>query len=421
MFERYFVKPETIDRLRASWLGEPIERYVTWLHEHGYAARNVFRRVPLLRQFGEFAQAHGATRWEELPAYIEPFVTVWVQQHGPPCPTEAARRHLASDARNPIQQLLHLMMPTYTGRGRPRGAVPFVDRAPGFLPYLRQERGLREPTITSYLHSLRRLETYLTRIALHELCALSPAVLSAFLTESGRELGKASMLVLCSHLRMFLGYLLRERLLIRDLRPAVEAPRTYRLAALPRSISWDEVRRLLEVVDRRTSLGRRDYAILLLLVTYGLRAREVAALTLDDLDWQHERIRVPERKAGHSTAYPLSPLVGEALVEYLRHGRPETSERTLFFQAHAPYAPLTWVAIAQRSARYLRKAGIAVPRAGSHTLRHTCVQRLVDAGFDLKTIGDYVGHGSPSATIVYTKVDVEALRAVALGDGEAVV
>jgi integrase/recombinase XerD len=86
MFERYFVKPETIDRLRASWLGEPIERYVTWLHEHGYAARNVFRRVPLLRQFGEFAQAHGATRWEELPAYVEPFVTVWVQQHGPPVP-----------------------------------------------------------------------------------------------------------------------------------------------------------------------------------------------------------------------------------------------------------------------------------------------------------------------------------------------
>ena len=152
MFERYFVKPETIDRLRASWLGEPIERYVTWLHEHGYSARNVFRRVPLLRQFGEFAQAHGATRWEELPAYVEPFVTVWVQQHGHHCPTEAARRHVASDARNPIQQLLHLLLPAYTGRGRPRGTVPFAECAPGFLPYLRQERGLREPTITLYLH-----------------------------------------------------------------------------------------------------------------------------------------------------------------------------------------------------------------------------------------------------------------------------
>src|SRR5256885_12029101 len=78
MFERYFVKPETIDRLRASWLGEPIERYVTWLHEHGYAARNVFRRVPLLRQFGEFAHAHGAPRWREVPACSEPLVTARV-------------------------------------------------------------------------------------------------------------------------------------------------------------------------------------------------------------------------------------------------------------------------------------------------------------------------------------------------------
>jgi site-specific recombinase XerD len=168
-------------------------------------------------------------------------------------------------------------------------------------------------------------------------------------------------------------------------------------------------------------MGKRDYAILLLLVTYGLRAREIAALTLDDIDWHRDRLRVPERKAGHSTAYPLSALVGEALVAYLQHGRPQTSVRALFFQAHAPYAPITSVAISQLSKNHLRRAGIAVSRAGSHTLRHSCVQRLVDAGFDLKTIGDYVGHGSPSATTVYTKVDVEALRQVALGDGEEVV
>ena len=312
MLERYFVKPDTLDRLRASWIGGPIEQYVTWLHEHGYAARNVFRRVPLLWQFGEFARAQGATHWEELPQYVEAFSQVWAQKHGQRCPTEQARRHVERDARNPIQQLLRLILPDYTGRGRTRSPEPFADRVPGFWPYLRQERGLRETTITLYLHSLRRLETYLTRIDLHGLRALSPAVLSAFVTESSQELGKTSMLVLCSHLRMFLGYVHREGLVTRDLRPAVEAPRTYRLAGLPRAISWDEVRQLLEVVDRRTPMGKRDYAILLLLVTYGLRAREVAALTLDDLDWHHDRLRVPERKAGHSTAYPLSPLVGEA-------------------------------------------------------------------------------------------------------------
>src|SRR5204863_6259545 len=103
---------------------------------------------------------------------------------------------------------------------------------------------------------------------------------------------------------------------------------------------WDEVNRVLAGVDRRSAGGRRDYAILLLLVTYGLRAREIAALTLDDIDWKRERLAIPERKAGHSTAFPLSTVVGEALVGYLRHGRPETSSRRVFFRTVAPVQPI---------------------------------------------------------------------------------
>ncbi len=103
---------------------------------------------------------------------------------------------------------------------------------------------------------------------------------------------------------MFLRYLNRERLVIDDLASTIETPRKYRLSDVPRSISWDDVGRMLEVVDQRTAMGKRDYVILLLLVTYGLRSREVAALTLDDIDWERERILVPERKAGHCTAYP---------------------------------------------------------------------------------------------------------------------
>ena len=223
---------------------------------------------------------------------------------------------------------------------------------------------------------------------------------------------------LCCVLRVFLRYLHQQGLIDTDLSPAIESPRRYRLAELPRAIAWDEVRRLLEAVDRRSALGKRDYAILLLLVTYGLRGCEVAALTLDDLDWKRERLLVPERKAGHTTAYPLASIVGEAILDYLQQGRPETSDRHLFLRALAPRQPLTSKGIACCASRYLRKAGIEVVRAGSHTLRHTCVQRLVDADFSFKTIGDYVGHASPDSTQIYTKVAVEALREVALGPGE---
>jgi integrase len=175
---------------------------------------------------------------------------------------------------------------------------------------------------------------------------------------------------------------------------------------------------MLECVERRTVAGRRDYAILLLLVTYGLRGREVAALTLDDLDWKRQRLLVPERKAGHCTAYPLSTIVGNALIEYLQGGRPETSDRHVFFRTMAPVAPLTYSAVSSRASYYLHKAGINAPRLGSHTLRHTCIQRLVDAEVPFKVIGDYVGHSTPDSTQIYTKVDVEALRDVALGNGE---
>jgi integrase len=177
---------------------------------------------------------------------------------------------------------------------------------------------------------------------------------------------------------------------------------------------------VLGAVDRRTACGKRDYAILLLLVTYGLRAREVAALTLDDIDWRRDRLAIPGRKAGHSTAFPLSAVAGEALVDYLRHGRPASTDRHVFFRAVAPAGPASRVAVSACARHYLLQAGIAVPRPGSHTLRHTCVQRLVDAGFGFKAIGDFAGHRSPASTAIYAKVAIEPLRQVALGDGEQV-
>ena len=419
MLENYYSKPQTIDRIRAHWLGEPIERYVTWLHDQGYAARNVFRRVPLLLRFGAYAQDRGAKTWSDLPPHVQGFVEDWLRERGGDCRTERARKSVASTVRSPTEQMLRLLLPDFagTGRGRP---FPFTDQAPGFLAHLRDERGLRPATLLSYRHCLRPLEVYLQEIKADSVKELSPTILSAFVTTRSEGWGMSMLSSLCGVLRVFLRYLFREKLVSQDLGPSVEGPRQYRLSNIPRSISWAEVERMLAAVDRRSAVGKRDYAILLLLVTYGLRGREVAALTLDDIDWERERLRVPERKAGHSTAYPLSPIVGEAVVDSLKHARPQRADRRIFYRALAPWHPMTAGGGSCRASYYLHKAGVAVPRPGSHTLRHTCVQRLIDAHFPLKTIGDYVGHGSPEATAIYAKVSIENLRAVALGDGEEV-
>jgi len=419
MLDKYFIKPQTIDHIRANWLAEPIERYVTWLHERGYAARTVFHRVPLLLHFGTFAQAKGAKTWSDLPQHVPGFVADWVRDHGGNCRTERARKSVANTVRTPTEQMLRLLLPDFagTGRGRP---FPFTDQAPGFVAHLRDERGLRPDTLLIYRHCLRHLEVYLHEITASPVKELSPTILSAFVTKRSDGWGMSMLSSLCGVLRVFLRYLYREKLVPQDLSPSIEGPRQYRLSSIPRSISWTDVERMLAAVDRRRAVGKRDYAILLLLVTYGLRGREVATLTLDDIDWERERLRVPERKAGHSTAYPLSPIVGEAIVDYLKHGRPERADRRIFYRVLAPWDPMTAGGVSTRASYYLHKAGVAVPRPGSHTLRHTCVQRLIDAHFSLKTIGDYVGHGSPEATAIYAKVSVENLREVALGDAEEV-
>jgi integrase/recombinase XerD len=418
VLNRYFIRPTTVDRIRACWIGEAIERYVLWLAERKYAARNVFFRVPVLIRFGEFAQRSGANNLHELPAHIEPFIQDWLNHRKQGC-SESQRSVAARAVRNPICQLLRVILP-YDGSGATGLPDPFFDAAPDFFDCLRRDRGLRETTLVQYRHHLKRLQDYLRRLDRPLLPDLPPTVISGFITESGASLDKRSVQSLCSILKVFFRYLCRVGLTTRDLSKVIESPRRYRLSNLPRSIAWSEVEHMLLKVDRRNAVGRRDYAILLLLVTYGLRAREVGALTLDDIDWKHDRLYIRGRKAGHSTAYPLAPIVGESLLDYLQQGRPETTERALFIGAYAPYTPLSRVAVSLRAKWHIRKAGIRVSRPGSHTLRHTCVQRLVDSGFSLKTIGDFVGHRTPDATSIYAKVNIEALRRVALGNGEEV-
>jgi integrase/recombinase XerD len=418
MLENYFVKPQTVDRVRGSWIGAEIETYVEWLADGGYGTKSVWRRVPIVYAFGEFARDRGAETAVELPAHVDAYVADRVARHRA---RNGSKRLMAKEVRGPVEQMLAVVLAGFEPTGRRPYPRPFAHAAPGFFDYLVEERGLRPASVRLYRHHLDRFEAYLRRIGVERIEELSPAILSAFIVErASTGLARSTVRDGAGIVRVFLRYAHREGALSRDLSEVVGWPQVYRLATIPRSISWGDVNRVLAGVDRRTACGRRDYAILLLLITYGLRGREIAALTLDDIDWKRERLAIPERKAGHSTAFPLSVVVGEALVAYLKAGRPETADRHIFFRAVAPLRPIGAAAVSGRASYYIQKAGIDVPRPGSHTLRHTAVQRLVDADFDLKTIGDFVGHRSPRSTEVYAKVAVESLREVALGDGEEV-
>jgi integrase/recombinase XerD len=418
MLDHYFTKPSTLDRVRASWFAPAIEKYVERLAGEGYSRSSITRRVALLCRFAEFAEARGARTVVAAEPLLEGFVNAWQRSHAQRRPTPP-NTDFAKNTRTPVQQAIHLALSGAIVRQRSRSPLPFSDAAPGFFAYLREERGLKEATIGHYRHYLNRLASYLHRKGVESLGALSPALLARFVVDNAPQLSRSARRDLCGCTRVLLSYCYRERIIGRDLSNAVEMPQSYRLASLPRAISWDEVRQLLQVIDRRTLRGRRDYAMLLLLIVYGLRGCEVAALTLDDLDWKREQLRIRQRKAGHSTGYPLAGVVAEAIIEYLTSGRPRTTDRHVFFRTCAPRRPITSAALSASVAEYLRRAGVHVHRAGSHTLRHTCVQRLVDAQLPLKSVGDYVGHRSPDSTAIYAKVALSTLREIAMGDGEA--
>jgi integrase/recombinase XerD len=422
MFEKYYIRPATIDRIHQSWIASAVEQYVRWMAERRYRDTSVSRRIPIVVSFGEFAKARGACEAKDLADHVEPFVQAWVGERAGGRRSAKRRKQIGDEVRNPIRQMLRLVVPGYIGRPRSRKPDnPFERQAPGLMRHLIDEKGLRQRSIDQYRFHLRQFATYLERIGVDDLARLSPTALSGFIAEyAPPRVSWSTVRNACGVLRVFLRYLKREAVIAKDLSSLVEFPQSYRHAGVPRSISLEQVERVLAGIDTRSGSGKRDYAMLLLLATYGLRAAEVASLTLDDIDWRNERLKIRERKAGNTTTYPLSAAVGAAIVDYLKTGRPTTTCREVFMRSCAPLVPIGSAAVVSRAAYFIRKAGISVPRTGSHVLRHSCVQRLLNAHFSLKHIGDYVGHRSASSTQIYGKIAVEQLREVALGNGEDV-
>ena len=213
-------------------------------------------------------------------------------------------------------------------------------------------------------------------------------------------------------LRSFLRYLAYSDGNLPDLASCVPAVANWSMTSLPSAISADQVDQLLAGMDRRSALGRRDYAILLLLARLGLRSSEVAFLELDDIDWNTGTLHI-RTKGGKRIAFPLSQAIGEAIADYLRHGRPRSDSRRLFLRARAPNSGFRYgrsVGSVVRNA--LRRTG--APSCGTHQFRHGLATAMLRQGVSLDMIGDLLGHRHPDTTRIYARVDLEALRTLSL-------
>lgn len=418
MLERHYRSFKRIDRIRALWLGPQIERYVQFLDEQHTSNSTVRQHIRALEHFNNFVLARGVTQLQELPDHVDAFVEHWKAGHDGWCKNAHDVAVVVAQSSVPVERMLCFALPGYTRQSN-KLAMPFSVSVPGFFAYLTEEKGLSHTTVQNYASTLRPFEAYLARTGI-ALAKLTPTCITNFINERAKTLHKAGMLHSAQALRAFLRYLYREGIIATDLVRSVPRGRVYRQASMPRAIGWEDVERLLASVDQRSDLGKRDYAILVLLASYGLRAREIAALCLDDFDWKHAQISIPMRKGGHSTRYPLSATVGEAIIGYLQVRRTDVAHRQVFLINRSPYTPIQHTTVSSMAGGRMRGIGIHVNRVGSHTLRHACVQHLVEADVPFKVIGDYVGHRNPASTLVYGKVAVHKLRELVIAEAEDV-
>lgn len=385
-------------------LGPHLATFAAWAAQRGYAVSTCHDQVRLAAGFSRWLGQRGVGLRSISPDHVGQFLQYRRRR---------LRPHVSDDT------VLRRVLEVLTDQGvlrRPAAAAPrratLIEReAHAYLDYLRQERGLQAHTAASYARFVRRFLADRCARTRVPLARLRPTDVIGFIRRHAPRLHPRQAKLLTTALRSFLHYGWYRGVIAHDLGSVVPTVPQWSTTSIPRAIPPDLVQRLLRAMERRTRLGRRDYAIVLLLARLGLRAGEVAGLALEDIDWPAGRLRL-RRKGGRTMDLPLPADVGHAIVAYLREGRPRRGDRHVFLRARAPHCGLRTIGSVVR--RALRGTGIDAPTKGTHQFRHGLATDMLRRGASLLEIGAVLGHRSLNSTKQYAHVDVVALRTLAL-------
>ena len=291
---------------------------------------------------------------------------------------------------------------------------PVEQHVLAYEQYLQDARGLSRQTIINYRPVVRDFLNFRFSDGEVSLTQLRAVDVTNFVQKRISRLNMRRAKIMTTALRSFLSYARYRGDITSDLAAAVPIVANWSLSSIPRAIGRDEVARLLASIDRDTPVGCRDYAMILALARLGLRSSELVSLELDDIDWVAGKIRV-RGKNGQRNDLPLPADVGEAVADYLRKSRPRNANRRVFLRDKAPIrgfkGPSGLGSIIRRS---LRRAGIDSPTKGTHQFRHSLASEMLRGGASLGEIGQVLGHRHVQTTAIYAKVDLDALRTLAL-------
>ncbi len=400
----FIKKPRRLRRLRAGPLGAHLELFSARLLTEGHCQQSAWRNIRVIDDFGRWLARKGIA----IETIDEGTVDCYMQFRN-------RHRHPFLSDRPALNRFLAVLRDV--DAIEPQHPVPLSPHEQimeDFRRHLREAGGFAPRTIITHLPTLRRFLAERCKGVNERFSNLAAGDIIAFVAHHAPQQSTRSTQRMCWTLRAFLRYLRYRDLIRADLSSAVPAVRTWRFSSVPKYLDPKQAQKVLDSIDRSTPFGRRDYAVLLLLARLGLRANEVTTLCLQDIDW-HSGLLTIRGKARQRAQMPLPSEVGAAISEYLQRSRPLSDSRRVFLRELAPHVGFSSAASITMIARVaLERAKVDTPHKGAHVFRHTLATQLLRSGASLTQIGQLLRHHSHDSTRIYAKVDIEALRKLAV-------
>ena len=405
MHNRIFPKLAVRAKKSKGLLGPYFDCFVSWMQKNGYSPISIRSNIRDVICFGEYLYRRGIYSIHQLEGVVGQKLLTAYKQY----------RKYHRDSIHRISGISHFLQALKDANlliNLPSQDLLLLPEIKQYIDFLRNQKGFSEITIQSHKYWIEKFLTFVGYVkGTSSMPLFGIANVDKFIKqESIRVKYNTPTWVL----RSFSRFLYQSGKLHTDLSCLITSPCYYKLQSLPKVISNSEIQNILDNVDQSTKMGIRDYTIIILLATYGLRAGEISKLKLEDIDWRKESIHITQRKMRRDLFLPLIPQVGKAILKYLKLTRPHSKYREIFIITTAPWSPLNRTSISRIATYYIKLAGLELPRYGAHLFRHSLATNLIRRSASLKQIGDILGHRSPISTHIYTKTATEQLQDVAL-------
>jgi len=403
MLDRYLKDEAAVQRMRALPVGPHLDAFAAVLCALGYARDSIRDRLWTLAALSRWLTRRGVSAVDLRPDMVAAFLRPGKQR---------ARVHRGASA------TLHLFLEYLEQEGvipspPTSSSTPIALLKARYEAHLHDDRGLSPVTGSRHWFVLGRFLQQRFGTGAIEPRAITIEDVTRYVREQIPARSPASAQLHASTLRSFLRFLWQTGQTERDLTAAIPPVRRWRLVDVPKYLTPDDVQRVLDACPRASAVGRRDYAILLLLARLGLRGGEIVRLELDDIDWHTGELLV-RGKGSVRSQLPVPCDVGEAVAAYLQRDRPRCATRRLFVRARAPHRGFGHSASVSTLVRVaLTRAGVRAPTHGAHLLRHSLATDLLRRGASMADIGDVLRHQHPQTTEIYAKVDLTRLRCLA--------